>query len=163
MLVENAGAVSEDKQESFGLPARLKIPKINVDTAVESVGLTSLGAMGTPNFQSDVAWFNLGPRPGENGSAVIDGHYEIKNGKESAFDNLHELSKGDKLYVEDDKGLIITFIMRESREYDPEADASDIFVLNDGKAHLNLITCDGLWNEVSRSYPKRLVIFTDKE
>ena len=42
--------------------------------AVEDVGLTPGGAMDVPKGPSDVAWFDLGPRPGEVGSAVIAGH-----------------------------------------------------------------------------------------
>jgi hypothetical protein len=53
--------------------------------------------------------------------------------------------------------------VREIKKYDPNANASDVFISGDGKAHLNLITCVGFWNKVSKSYPKRLVIFADKE
>jgi sortase (surface protein transpeptidase) len=35
--------------------------------------------VGVPVDQRNVAWFNLGPLPGENGSAVISGHYGLKN------------------------------------------------------------------------------------
>jgi len=31
--------------------------------------------MDLPKERANVAWFNLGPRPGENDSAVIAGHY----------------------------------------------------------------------------------------
>lgn len=146
-----------------GLPVRLKIPVINVDSAVEYVGVTPDGLMDIPKNQDDVAWFDLGSRPGENGSAVIAGHYGWKNGQGSAFDNLYKLRAGDKIYIEDDKGIIIAFVARESRRYDPKADASGVFGSPDGKAHLNLITCEGIWNKISKSYPQRLVIFTDKE
>lgn len=156
--------IPEQEQVSSGLPLRLKIPGINVDAAVEYVGLTSNGEMGVPKSPDDVAWFELGPRPGDNGSAVIAGHYGTwKNGKASVFDNLYKLREGDKLYIEDDRGVIISFVVRESRRYDPNADASDVFDPNDGKPHLNLVTCEGVWDEVSKSYSKRLVVFTDKE
>ena len=146
-----------------GRPIRLKIPKINVDAAVEYVGITPDGAMDVPKGPADVAWFNLGPRPGENGSAVMAGHYGWKNNISSVFDDLHTLQKGDKLYVEDEKGAITTFVVRESRRYDPKADASNVFIPNDSLAHLNLITCEGIWDKVSESYSERLVVFTDKE
>lgn len=146
-----------------GLPMRLKIPRIKVDSAVEYVGLTPDGAVGAPKDSVRVAWFNLGPRPGENGSAVITGHYGRKNRKGSVFDNLYKLRKGDQLYIEDEKGVIITFVVRESRRYDPKADAPDVFGSSDGRAHLNLVTCEGAWDRVSKSYSKRLVVFTDKE
>jgi LPXTG-site transpeptidase (sortase) family protein len=146
------------------IPVRLKIPKINIDAAIESVGLTPQGAVGVPKGSVNTAWYNLGPRPGENGSAVITGHYGIwKNGTPTVFNNLSRLRPGDKIYVRDRKGITFTFIVREIRKYDPNANASDVFVSSDGKAHLNLITCSGFWSKVSKNYSKRLVIFTDKE
>ena len=162
--VENAIILPKQEQVNFGLPVRLKIPGINVDAVVEYVGLTSNGDMDVPREPTDVAWFELGQRPGVNGSAVIAGHYgRWKNGEGSIFDDLNKLRKGDKLYIEDDKGVIIPFVVRESRRYDPKADASDVFGSNDGKSHLNLITCEGVWGEVSKNYSERLVVFTDKE
>ena len=168
-LVGNVAAVPNLNQassdlpvSSVGNPVRLKIPIINVDAAIEYVGLTPDGAMDVPKEKErdNVAWFNLGPRPGDNGSATIAGHYGWKDGKESVFDNLYKLRKGDKIYIEDDKGEIVSFVVRESRRYDPQADASEVFVSTDGKSHLNLITCEGIWNKVSKSYSQRLVIFT---
>lgn len=153
-----------EQNQPTNQPIRLKIPKINVDAAVEYVGLTSQGAMDVPKGPSAVAWFKLGARPGDNGSAVIAGHYgRWKNGKGSVFDYLNKLSEGDRLYVEDEKGIIISFVVRASRRYDPEADARDVFNSNDGGSHLNLIACDGVWDKAAKSYPKRLVVFTDKE
>lgn len=148
---------------TFGLPTRLKIPKINVDAAVEQVGLAANGTMDIPKNIDNVAWFQFGARPGENGSAVITGHYGWKNGKALVFDSLDKLSKGDKLSIENDKGVAITFIVRESRSFDPKANTSDVFLSNDGKPHLNLVTCEGVWNEDSKNYPSRLVVFSDKE
>lgn len=146
------------------LPMHLKIPVISVDSAIEYVGVTPSGDMDVPKNPDDVAWYKLGVRPGENGSAVIAGHFgTLKNGKGSVFDNLYKLRKGDKVYIEDDKGVITTFVVRESRRYEPNADATAVFISNDGKPHLNLITCEGVWDEVSKSYPTRLVVFTDKE
>jgi len=162
-LTANTTTLHEQEKANFGLPMRLKIPSINVDAAIEYVGLTPDGTMDVPKNPDNVAWFEFGPRPGENGSAVIAGHYGWKNKKASVFDNLYKLRKGDKLYIEDDKGMIISFVVRESRKYDQKADASDIFSSNDEKPHLNLITCEGVWDKVSKSYSQRLVIFTDKE
>jgi len=152
------------EQPSFGLPVRLTIPGINVDAAVEYVGLTASGAMDVPKSPEGVGWFDLSSHPGNIGSAVIAGHYGVwKNGEETVFNTLNKLRQGDKLFVEDDKGATISFVVRESRSYDPDADASDVFKSNDGKSHLNLITCEGIWNNTSESYPKRLVVFTDKQ
>ena len=145
------------------LPVRLKIPKINLDTAIEYVGLTKEGGMDVPKNRSNVGWFNLGTRPGDEGSAVVAGHFGWKNGKASAFDNLSKLKKGDRIYVQDKKGAVVSFVVREIRSLDRKADASSVFNSRDGKAHLNLITCEGVWNKTEKSYSKRLVVFADRE
>jgi LPXTG-site transpeptidase (sortase) family protein len=143
-------------------PMYLKIPSINVDASIENVGLTSLGEMGVPKDPSRVSWFDLGPHPGENGSAVIAGHYGWKDNVPAVFDNLYKLKKGDKLYIEDKNGATSTFVVQGIKRYDPKADASEIFNLDDKKSHLNLITCEGTWNKATQSYSSRLVVFTDK-
>jgi len=116
-----------------------------------------------PKGPASAGWYVLGPRPGEKGNAVIDGHFGYKNNIPAVFDNLHILQKGDNLYVEDEKGKTVTFVVRELRTYGQNEDASSVFVPSDTKAHLNLITCQGIWNSAQRSYSNRLVVFADEE
>ncbi len=163
MLIESSPVISTSEGTPYGLPVRLTIPVINVNSAIEYVGLTSDGAMDIPKNRNDVAWFELGQRPGEIGSSVIAGHYGWKDGKASAFDNLHRLRPGDRLYIEDDQGVATSFVVREMRRYDSEAEASEVFGSHDGKSHLNLITCEGAWDKSTEEYSQRLVVFTDKE
>ena len=151
------------QQSSPGLPIRLKIPKIGVDANIEHIGLTPQNAMDTPKVSMNAGWFNLGPRPGDIGSAVIDGHYGLGNRIPAVFDNLYKLKNGDKLYTEDEKGIITTFVVRDIRIYNKNQDALDIFNSNDGKAHLNIITCTGILDKISKNYSNRLIILTDKE
>lgn len=146
---------------SPGVPVRLTIPAINVNAAIEEVGVTQSGDMEVPSNTVDVGWFKLGYRPGEKGSAVIAGHFDGKNGEPAVFTDLYKLKEGDKLYIEDDTGATTSFVVRESRTYKPGY-AEEIFSVND-RAHLNLITCDGVWDGVKKSYSKRLVVFADKE
>lgn len=163
-LIESIKETIFKDQTNSGLPIRFKIPSINVDAHIEYVGLTSDGSMDVPKGPIDVAWFDLGPRPGDTGSAVIAGHYgPWKSGAKSVFDDINKLKQGDKIYVEDGNGVTTTFAVRESRAYDPKANASDVFGSNDGKAHLNLITCEGVWSGAKKTYSNRLVIFADKE
>ncbi len=151
------------EQVGIGLPIRLKIPKINVDATFEYKGLTSLGAMDVPKGPDDVAWFDLGTLPGDVGSAVVAGHYGWKDGIPAVFDDLHTLQKGDKIYVENDMKVTLTFIVKEIGTYGENSDASNVFGSSDGMAHLNLITCEGIWNSSKKSYSNRIVVFTDME
>lgn len=155
--------ISPVAQASSGLPIRLKIQKLNIDAAVEYVGLAPDGTMDVPKGPANVAWFNRGPHPGDTGNSIIAGHFGWKDTIPAVFDNLHTLRKGDKVIVQNDAGETVTFVVRELRTFDEHEDASDVFVSSDGKAHLNLITCKGVWNKDQKSYSERLVVFADKE
>jgi LPXTG-site transpeptidase (sortase) family protein len=148
---------------SLGFPLRLKIPRIDVDAHLEEVSLTSDGALGVPKDPADAAWYKLGPRPGENGNSVIDGHFGWSNGVPAVFDSLYKLQKGDKIYILDKKGKTITFVVRELRNFGEHDDTKIVFASRDGKPHLNLISCKGDWSISKQSYSQRLVVFADLE
>jgi sortase A len=148
--------------ESEKVPVRLQIEKLDVDAEVIQVGLTPEGAVDVPKGPLEAGWYNLGPKPGEVGSAVIDGHYGWKDGKQAIFDELSKLKKGDRIYVTAKDGSVSTFEVRESRTYKAGENPSDVFFSSDGKAHLNLITCSGSWNANEESYSTRLVVFAGK-
>ena len=148
------------QKENKRLPVRLIIPSIKVNAFVEYVGLNSQGAMDVPSTTSDVGWYRLGPSPGEIGNAVISGHFDGREGKFGVFNDLDKLNPGDKLYVTNDQGTTNTFVVRTTRIYDPGY-ADEVFFPNDYGTHLNLITCDGIWDDTKKSYSKRLVVFTD--
>lgn len=141
------------------LPKRLTIPIINVSALVEYVGTTANNEMGVPRDTDNVGWFSLGTQPGNAGSAVIAGHFTKENGEDGVFANLDKLKSGDKIYIEDIKGIITVFTVRENKMYDPGY-APDVFKMSD-RAQLNLVTCDGFWNNNKNSYTKRLVVFAD--
>jgi len=154
---------TEKPKINIGLPIQLKIPAIGVDTVIRYSGLTTDGAMAIDSNPDEVAWYQLGPRPGEIGSAVIAGHYGWTSGVAAVFNGLKTLGIGDKILVTNNDGSAISFIVHDIKRYDPNADASDIFKSYDGKSHLNLITCDGIWDNAKQTYSDRLVIFADKD
>ena len=111
----------------------------------------------------DVAWYDLGPRPGESGSAVIAGHDGWKDGIAAVFDKLSALAVGDKIYVDDRQGSTTVFVVRDIETYGKSQNDSLVFNSNDGESHLNLITCEGTWNASEQSYSNRLVVFADED
>jgi LPXTG-site transpeptidase (sortase) family protein len=162
--VNSTQSVASVAQMGLGskLPVRLIIPAIKVDADIESLGLAPDGSMAVPKGPDDVAWFNQGPRPGENGTSVIAGHEGWKDNIPAVFDDLYKLKKGDTISVEDETGTTTVFVVRESQTFSENENAASVFSSSDGRAHLNLITCEGTWDEVSQSYSNRLVVFTDK-
>jgi LPXTG-site transpeptidase (sortase) family protein len=154
-------AVSNAKSlpAALRLPASLIIPNINVDAKIIDVGLDSKGAVDVPKGPFDVAWFDLGPLPGEKGSAIISGHYgPWQTGASSVFDNLHKLKKGDKIYVKNNSGSVISFTVTGLKTYSQNQSPVEVFNKNDG-AYLNLITCAGDWIQSQKTYSQRLVVF----
>jgi LPXTG-site transpeptidase (sortase) family protein len=143
-------------------PIRLRIPSLSIDANIEYVSATPDGSMDVPKVASDAAWFDLGPHPGEIGSSVIDGHSGYKDNRPAVFDNLYKLQKGDKVYVQDASGETTTFVVQDFKSYDQSSNASSVFTSSDGLAHLNLITCNGIWNPKLGTHSSRLVVFTNK-
>lgn len=144
-------------------PTTISIPSIGVDTIIAHAGLREDGAMDIPKNPDQVAWYEFGTRPGDEGSAVIAGHSGWTGSHGSIFNDLYKLQKGDRLSVLDQAGSTKTFIVTGTKEYSPTADATSVFQSSDGKAHLNLITCDGVWVNATNSDSSRLVVFTDLE
>lgn len=146
---------------NIGKPARLIIPKIGVNANIEHIGLTNGGAVGAPEGAYDTSWFDLGPKPGEKGNALISGHSGIwKDGSHSIFDNLHILKAGDTIYVSDTSGKKRSFIVKELRVYDKDDFVSELFSESDN-VNLNIITCHGDWIASQKTYSERLVVFTE--
>jgi LPXTG-site transpeptidase (sortase) family protein len=151
--------VINDTVADNNFPSYLEIPSIGVNAYVEHLGLTSEGNMDMTSSTKNVAWYNLGPRPGEIGSAVIGGHYGYP--APAVFRNLQNLTAGDMVYVKGNNGEIKKFVVREIRIYEATDIVSEIFFSDDGKAHLNIVTCNSAWIASLQTYDKRLVVFTD--
>ncbi len=147
-------------------PARIEIPSIGVDAKIENISITPLGVMGTPDSYENAGWYNLGPRPGERGTAIIDGHFGWSDGLPAVFDDLHKLKIGEKIYTVDTEGALTIFVVRGSQVYrnsDNIDEALGKFALNDDGRHLALITCGGVWDNKTQTYSERLVVYADKE
>ncbi|MBI2475995.1 MAG: class F sortase, partial [Candidatus Taylorbacteria bacterium] len=57
----------------------------------------------------------------------------------------------------------IKFRVTDAAIYDEtNAPVDKIFDRTDSAAHLNLITCDGAWNQKTRDYSKRLVVYAER-
>lgn len=145
-----------------GTPSKISINSIALKASIEKVALTPRGALDVPKDPLRAGWYELGPRPGEAGTAVIDGHVDWFHGATGVFKDLRKVKKGDVVTITDDRGVESLFKVREIRVYHPAADATAVFTAADSKSHLNLITCNGAWDPKTRQYSERLVVFTDK-
>ncbi len=143
-------------------PYRLIIPSIGVDTAVEMVGVLHDGNLAAPSLNpwDDVGWYAAGPRPGEVGSAVIDGHLDRPGGSPAVFWNLRDIHVGDSVMITDTVGGTVRFRVTRIALYHPlQAPVHEIFGDKRG-SYLNLVTCAGDWIASQHQTAFRLVVYT---
>jgi len=143
-------------------PVSFSIPKLGIEgVEIESVGLDKQNRMDIPKGEDNVAWYNLGAKPGENGNAVIAGHFDKKTGAPAVFYNIGKLVPGDELITTDRSGKESKFIVTQVVTYPLETfPLEEVFGLSN-KQRLNLITCEGTYNKSSKLYSHRLVVYSE--
>ena len=142
-------------------PLRLKIPKLQIDTHVQEVGVNALGNMAAPTNFIDVGWYKYGPSPGEAGSAVMAGHLDNGFGYPAVFKDLEKLKEGDVVTVAAKEGTEITFIVRSVRAYPYQETPREILFSNEGSPRITLITCGGTWLWDRGTYDQRIVVVAE--
>lgn len=143
-------------------PKILNIPKIGVSANLEVVGQDAQGRMDVPKLPENAAWYNLGYKIGQKGSAVIAGHFDTSVGAPAVFYNLNKLEIGDEITVIDLSGKQMKFKVFRKETYDfDKIPLMEVFASSD-RIGLNLITCEGSFDAASKNYSKRMVIYTEK-
>ncbi|MFC7217580.1 sortase domain-bontaining protein [Streptomyces polyrhachis] len=140
-------------------PLRLRIPGIDLDAEVDSVGLAAGRVIGSPPLSAlnTAGWYRAGVSPGEPGSAVITGHVDSDK-QRAVFFRLSELGKGDRVVVSRADGTRAEFTVDE-RLYRRRADFPAERVLGGkGQPGLWLITCAPPFDRKTRSYESNLLV-----
>jgi LPXTG-site transpeptidase (sortase) family protein len=137
-------------------PSRLLIDRISVDAKIEGRGLDAGRNLAAPDDYRDVAWYNLGPAPGQAGNAIINGHVNWWTGS-AVFTRLESLRPGDEVVIvrADDKRL--TFKVTSSTIVVAGARVASLFAPST-EATLTLITCTGAWDKSKQSDTHRLLV-----
>ena len=144
-----------------GVPQTLIIPTLNVRVLVEQVGLDSEKRMATPSNFINTGWYKFGPRPGDIGNSVIDGHFDTPTGAPSVFWDLKNMQKGDQIKVLDSNGKEYTFAATRVSSFPDKGFPIDLVFGKTDKKMLNLITCSGTWDKATSSYSDRVVVFSE--
>jgi sortase (surface protein transpeptidase) len=144
----------------LGAPTRVTIPAIGVDASLVPVGLKPDGSMQTPDFGL-AAWYDLGPKPGEPGPAVVLAHVDSKANGPDVFYRLRELKPGDQVtvtYAESTKTFAVT-----AREEAAKTRLPTARIWNGAtKPVLRLITCGGAFDRKAGSYLDNIIVYADE-
>ena len=135
---------------------RLLIPAIDVNAAIDPVGIDREGKVAAPSSPMSVGWYRLGEQPGDPGSALFDGHLDWAGGH-GVFWNLRMLNRGDRVSVLRG-GRRFDFAVTAARRYAFNQPPPATLFARSGPSTLALITCDGAWDGARHSYLQRLVV-----
>lgn len=136
--------------------SQLVISKININAAIENVGVDQNNNMAVPTKPMDVGLYSPGPQPGQPGDAVIDGHLDWYNLPQAVFYNLGQLQPGDEIDIVAG-GHTIRYAVTDRAIYSYTDHPVGLFSKG-GPSRLSLITCAGAWDKGKSTYTQRLVV-----
>jgi hypothetical protein len=137
-------------------PAWISIPAARVAAPVDSLGAQPTG-LRVPEL-GRAGWWNGGPRPGEDGRAVVVGHLDSLHGPD-VFAHVPELTRGDAIVVRDRSGeyhhYAVVGVTRVEKARFPTADVY-------GPAPrpvLVLVTCGGPYDKALGHYRDNVLVY----
>ena len=141
-------------------PKFITLPTIKADGFIQKVGVDQNKQIAVPNNIHVAGWFNQSVLPGEKGLSIIDGHVtgRVNNG---IFKDLDKLKDGDTFKIEFGNGTSKDFKVVKKVDVLVKDAAGVLFSQEPGiERQLNLITCSGVFDKKSQSYPNRLIVIT---
>jgi hypothetical protein len=151
--------LSEEPRPDAVAPVGLRLPAIEVDAAIEPVGVDeATGLTAVPEDIDRVGWYRFGPAPGEQGSAVLLGHVDSHVQGIGAFFRLSSLEPGARVVVVFGDGTSRDFTVVGRRSYPKSALPAAVFDRT-GPPRLALITCGGAFDRATRHYADNVVVY----
>ena len=140
-------------------PTELSVPSLGIQTPVERLGLQADHQVQVPSNDHVVGWFDLGPTPGQVGSAVILGHVDSYQGP-GIFFEIKNLRLGALIEVRLANRLNTLFRVVRVVQYAKTHFPDNLVYGSTSGRNLNLVTCGGTFNHATGSYESNIVVFT---
>ncbi|MEC3915197.1 class F sortase [Nocardia sp. CDC160] len=151
--VKTAASISRSTPTSFN------ISSINTSGSLIAVGLNADGSVQVPADYKQAGWYQMGPAPGEQGSAVILGHVDSYKG-EGIFFSLKKTKPGDMIDVTRADGKVAHFKVTDVRMYLKSQFPDQLVFGPRGGATLQVVTCGGNFDQTAKSYESNVVVFS---
>src|SRR5450631_199652 len=127
------------------VPVSLRIPAIGVSVPLISLGLNLDGTVQVPTDYQQAGWFQLGPTPGQVGSAVILGHVDSRTGP-AVFFQIRSLTPGNEVDVSLADGMTAHFAVTSVQMYSKQQFPAQRVYGSSGFSTLQLVTCGGAFD-----------------
>jgi hypothetical protein len=141
-----------------GWPQKFTIPRFGVTAPFENLDLTKPQSVHAPYKWDDVAWFDLGPRPGEQGRALIFGHVD-STCCPAVFYHLRDMKAGDIVQVAYKSKSPLTFRVMWLNTYTNGGLPVSWMYARTKQRSILLITCTGIFHRDGTGYDHKFVAF----
>ncbi len=143
----------------FSVADRVRIPSIQVDAPIMPVGLDDEGWVAAPPPEDPnlSGWFSSSVSPGENGTAVLVGHVDNKQGP-AVFYRLGAVSKGSLVEVQRQDGKLAVFEVYGVEVFAKNNFPGERVYGNTGTPEVRVITCGGGFSK-QNGYDGNVVVF----
>lgn len=154
------GFTSSRTYEPVAPPVRIRIPALGVDSRLVPLGLQGDGSVEVPEKADVAGWFGRGPRPGQDGPAVILGHVDGDRSPGIFFD-LAAAVPGTLVRVDRSDGTSVRFSITHVEKVPKTRFPTDPVYAPSLRPTLRLVTCGGTFDHSRRSYRDNVIAFAD--
>lgn len=143
-------------------PVRVAVANRHIDGSllVDGLGVTKKGGFDNPPVEKPAlgSWYNLGPRPGAPGPAVILGHIN-GNGKLGLFRYLDTVKANDLVTVYREDGSQLTFKVYKTQSIVKTSFPTATVFNETPVPELRLISCGGDYDKDNRRYLENIIVY----
>ncbi len=141
-----------------GALSRLIIDRFDVDSAIETIGLTNNGTqLDVPKEPLNTGWYDLYGKPGWGGNSVFAAHVDYYPDIRGPFYNLKNVVANDEIVVVMEDGTRYTYQVISYTRYDASTiPLGDIIAPPSrppGEEWITLITCGGRFQSLTPGGP----------
>ncbi len=129
----------------------IEIPKLGIVARVSQTGITSKGALGTPDNAYDAAWYTGSVKPGQTGATLIDGLITGSDNKPAIFSDLLRLTTGDLIQIVRGDGSVVNYRVVGAQTYNVNELSMQTALTSAvaGKSGLNLVSMPDTGHPIS--------------
>ena len=139
-------------------PISVRIPSLGVDSPLERLGRSRAGTVEVPTHWGRAGWYRDGPRPGEDGAAVILGHVDSPTGP-AVFASLAGLRTGARIVVVRADGSAVRFRVTQVELHRRSRFPVEAVYWPTLRPELRLLTCGGSYDRARGGYLSNVIVF----
>ena len=154
-----AGSPDSTAAERDARPATslvLRIPALGVHAGIVPLGFDADGQLDVPTDGASVGWYDISPRPGEVGNALLGAHFDW-DGELAVFAGLSRLAPGDRLYIAAAEGELV-YEVSVATTVGWDHPVADILAAQAPGSSLTLFTCGGAFDSERGEYDERVIV-----